>query len=209
METEAIVDSERKRLSREVHDQIGQIFTGLKMIARTLKPGSMAEDQHQAMMGAIESGVKISRRIAAELRPPLLDDFGIRAALEHYLKTTFEPLEIAFELQFPDKSRLHAQQKNQLFRMVQEACTNIIRHAQARQVDVVGHSSVEGLEVRIEDDGIGFNQTLVRVDALGLTGIEERARLCGATFSVRAREGGGTCVAILFPANVLEPEIPR
>jgi signal transduction histidine kinase len=207
METEAIVDSERKRLSREVHDQIGQIFTGLKMIARTLKPGSMADDQHQAMMGAIESGVKISRRIAAELRPPLLDDFGIRAALEHYLKTTFEPLEIAFDLQFPKKSRLHAQQKNQLFRMVQEACTNVIRHAQARQVDVIGRTSQHGLEVRIEDDGIGFDPTLVRADALGLIGIEERAKLCGAAFSVQAREGGGTCVAIRFPAQVLEPEL--
>jgi signal transduction histidine kinase len=206
LETEALIDKERKRLSREVHDQIGQIFTGLKMIVRTLKPGSLADDQHQAMMGAIDSGVKISRRIAAELRPPLLDDFGVRAALEHYLKSTFDPLEIAFDLQFPEKSRLNAQQKNQLFRIVQEACTNVIRHAQASQVEVQGSLVAEGLEVRIEDDGVGYDPTHVRAGALGLKGIEERAKLMGAIFSVAPRDGGGTCVSIRFPAEVLMQE---
>lgn len=204
-ETETLVDNERKRLSREVHDQIGQIFTGLKMIVRTLKPGSLADDQQQAMMGAIESGVKISRRIAAELRPPLLDDFGIRAALEHYLKATFEPLEIAYDLQFPEKSRLTAQQKIQLFRMVQEACTNIIRHAQASQVELTGRWIDGALELRIEDDGIGFDAAQVRADALGLTGMEERARLSGATLQVQARAGGGSRVTIRFAADALLP----
>ena len=207
LETEALIDHERKRLSREVHDQIGQIFTGLKMIARTLKPGSLDDDQYQAMMGAIESGVKISRRIAAELRPPLLDDFGIRAALEHYLKSTFVPLEIAFDLTFPDKCRLSPQQKNQLFRMIQEACTNIIRHASAKQVDVHGRIVMGGFEVSVEDDGIGFDTSRIRADALGLTGIEERAKLSGAQFTVKPRAGGGTRIAILFSEDALLAEV--
>ncbi|MEN9384487.1 MAG: hypothetical protein RL323_1630 [Pseudomonadota bacterium] len=207
LETETIIDNERKRLSREVHDQIGQIFTGLKMIAKTLKPGSLAEDQSRAMMAAIESGVKISRRIAAELRPPLLDDFGIRVALDHYLKTTFEPLEIAFDLQFPERSRLSPPQMNQLFRMVQEACTNIVRHAHAQQVEVIGQLVQTGLEVRIEDDGVGFEAHQVRTDALGLIGIKERAKLSGATVSVQPREGGGTRISIHFPEEALQPEV--
>ena len=206
VETEAIVERERRHLSREVHDQIGQIFTGIKMIVRTLKPGSLPDDQQQAMMGAIESGVKISKRIAAELRPPLLDDFGIVAALENYLEATFAPLEIAFNLQFPEQSRLTAQQLNQLFRIVQEACTNVIRHAQARQVEVIGRFVQGGLEVCIEDDGVGFDKAHVRADALGLTGIEERAKLSGAVFSVEPREGGGTRVCIRFPWDALMPE---
>jgi signal transduction histidine kinase len=194
-ETEAIVENERRRLSREVHDQIGQIFTGIKMIVRTLKPGSLPDDQQQAMMGAIESGVKISKRIAAELRPPLLDDFGIVAALENYLEATFAPLGIAFNLQFPEQSRLTAQQLNQLFRIVQEACTNVIRHAQASQVEVIGRFVQGGLEICIEDDGVGFDKAHVRVDALGLTGIEERAKLSGAVFSIEPREGGARAFA--------------
>ena len=206
VEAEALLDNERRRLSREVHDQIGQIFTGIKMIVRTLKPGSLPEDQQQAMMGAIESGVKISKRIAAELRPPLLDDFGIVAALEHYLEATFATLGIAFNLQFPEQSRLTAQQLNQLFRIVQEACTNVIRHAQARQVEVIGRFVQGGLEVCIEDDGVGFDKAHVRADALGLTGIEERAKLSGALSSIEPREGGGTRVCIRFPLDALMPE---
>ena len=206
LETEALLDQERKRLSREVHDQIGQIFTGLKMIARTLKPGSLADEQHDAMMNAIESGVKISRRISAELRPPLLDDFGVRAALDHYLKTVFEPLGIAFELQLEEVTRLSAQQKNQLFRMVQEACTNVIRHANAHQVEIIGRKVDGALEVCIEDDGIGIDRSRVRTGALGLTGIEERAKLSGALLLVEPRVGGGTRLVIRYPDAALLPE---
>lgn len=205
-ETEVVLDSERKRLSREVHDQIGQTFTGLKMIMRTLRPGSLAADQQQAMTLAIDTGIKVSRRIAAELRPPLLDDLGLKAALEHYLKSTFEPLDIAFDLQMQAHTQLAAHQKNQLFRIVQEACTNIIRHAQASQVDVIATVVNGALEVRIEDDGIGFDEARVRVNSLGLNGIEERAKLCGAIFTVEPRAERGTCVCIVFPAEALLPE---
>ena len=205
-EAQVLLDNERKRLSREVHDQIGQIFTGIKLIVRTLKPGSLADDQQRALLGAIESGVIVSRRIAAELRPPLLDDFGLLAALDHYLKTTFLPLDMAFDLEFPEVSRLTATQRNQLFRMVQEACTNIIRHAQASQVDVTGRFVNGTLEVWIEDDGVGFDEAHVRADALGLTGIDERAKLSGAVFSIEPREAGGTRLRILFPADALITE---
>lgn len=205
-ETERIVVNERKRLSREVHDQLGQLFTGLKLIVRTLRPGCLPLAQHQAMLDAIESGTTITRRIAAELRPPLLDDFGLPEALEHYLKSTLEPLGIAFDLRFPDKPRLSPPQMQQLFRMVQEGCTNIIRHAQARHVAVTGQWVHDGLEVCVEDDGIGFDKALVRADALGLAGIEERATLSGAVFSLTSQPGSGTRLAIRFPYDTLLAE---
>ena len=94
----------------------------------------------------------------------------------------------------------------QLFRMVQEACTNVIRHAQASQVDVMGRFVDGALEVCIEDDGVGFDQAQIRADALGLRGIEERAKLIGAVFSIEPREAGGTRLCLWFPADALMPE---
>jgi len=205
-ERETIIDNERKRLSREVHDQIGQIFTGLKMIARTLHPGSLPADQEKAMLDAIEAGVRISRRIAAELRPPLLDDFGLRAALEHHLKSTFEPLGITVGLDFPENPGLNAQQRDQMFRIVQEACTNIVRHANAQHVEVVGDLTPEALEVFVEDDGVGIAKTGLRADSLGIMGMQERASLSGASLVIEPGESGGTVVKLVYPRNVLHAE---
>lgn len=202
-EAQEMLEMERKRLSREVHDQIGQIFTGIKMIARTLKPGSLDAAQEAALLSAVETGVKISRRIAAELRPPLLDDFGLRAALEHMLKTMCEPVDLSYELQFPDTDMLTIQQKMQVFRMVQEATTNVVRHARAQHVEVVGTvwEAERQMNISIDDDGVGFAPDDVRDGALGIVGMRERGLLMGADVHISPRAGGGTRVAFNLPLD--------
>lgn len=203
LEAQEMLELERKRLSREVHDQIGQIFTGIKMIARTLKPGSLDAAQEAAMLSAVETGVKISRRISAELRPPLLDDFGLRAALDHMLKTMCEPVDLSYELQFPDADMLTIQQKMQVFRMVQEATTNVVRHARAQHMEVVGTvwEAERQMNISIDDDGVGFGPDDVREGALGIVGMRERGLLMGAEVHISPRTGGGTRVAFNFPLD--------
>lgn len=199
-ESQRQVEQERTRISREVHDQVGQIFTGIKMIFRTLKPGSLAPDQQTALTQAIDMGVQTTRRIAAELRPLLLDDLGLPQALAHYLKTCFAPLGIAYSLDMPDTHGLNDLQMTQLFRVVQESCTNICRHAQASHVDVTCATADDGLTLYINDDGMGFDPAQVRDDALGLVGIRERVDLMGGTLDIQRRPTGGTRVVVHLPA---------
>ena len=198
-ESERLVELERTRLSREVHDQIGQIFTGIKMIVGTLQAGSLAPEQQTALTQALDMGVQTTRRIAAELRPPLLDDLGLPQALAHYLQTCFGPLGITCTLDMPDSHGLNDQQMTQLFRVVQEACTNICRHAQASHVEVSSHTTDQGLVLYVDDDGAGFDADQVRDDALGLVGIRERVQLMGGTAEIIRRSDGGTRVAVHLP----------
>jgi signal transduction histidine kinase len=195
-QAQALVDAERKRLSREVHDQVGQIFTGIKMIAGSLKNGQLDAAQQTALFNAVDSGVRISRRIAAELRPPLLDDFGLRAALEHFVKSCSEPVGLSHEVQFPEEHRLDALQMSELFRIVQEACVNVVRHAKAMHLEVVGLTTGDSLDVCIDDDGVGFDQAQVREDALGILGMQERAHLIDAQLHIGRSPMGGTRVHI-------------
>lgn len=116
--------------------------------------------------------------------------------MEHYLKGALASTDMGFDVQFPDDPGLSVQQLNQLFRIVQEACTNTMRHAQAQQIEITGTLVAGGLEVRVEDDGRGFARADIRPGALGLAGMEERAALMGAQLQVGARTGGGTQIVI-------------
>jgi len=199
-ESERLVEQERTRISREVHDQIGQIFTGIKMILRTLQPGSLAPEQQAALTQALDMGVQTTRRIAAELRPPLLDELGLPQALAHYLQTCFGPLGISYSLDMPDTHGLNEQQMTQLFRVVQEACTNICRHAQASHVELTSSTTEQGLALCIDDDGVGFEPENVREGALGLVGIRERIQMMGGTAEITRRASGGTRLSVHLPA---------
>lgn len=199
IESERSIEAERKRLSREVHDQIGQIFTGIKMILSGLRPGSLAQEQQVALASALDMGVKTARRIAAELRPPLLDDLGLRAALDLYLRTVLEPAGLSFELELPPEHGLSNERSTQLFRVVQEAVSNVIRHAQASHVSVTLVATPAAWALQIDDDGAGFDPSTVRASALGLLGIQERAQMLGGKAVISGLPSGGTRVAVELP----------
>lgn len=200
-EVQALVDSERKRMSRDVHDQIGQIFTAIKMIMGSLQSDRMDTAQKAALTDAVNSGVTISRRIAAELRPPLLDDFGLSPAFEHFLKTICELARLSYEFHFPAESQIANRHMTELFRIMQEGCVNVVAHANAMHLEVVGTLSNNMLEVCIDDDGIGFDPAHVRTGALGILGMQERAKLIDAKIDFAVSPMGGTRVHILAPLN--------
>lgn len=195
------IEDERRRLAREVHDQIGQFFTGLKLMARTWQnrfPDDPAlQEQLGHFMAQLDEGVATARRIASELRPPLLDELGLGAALAHYAARAVTPAGLACEINLTHDHALGLDQASALFRIAQEALTNILRHANAQHVWIR-----DGFEDRIymlciSDDGSGFTAAFKKNE--GMLGMEERARLIGGQLEVRHGETPGARIYVRLP----------
>jgi signal transduction histidine kinase len=188
-------------LAREVHDQIGQVFTAISLIVSGLLPRALQPRQAQALDDALKLGVATSRRITAELRPPLLDELGLAAALRHHAPQRLEPAGLQGVLDVQQDERLSPEQALALFRIVQEALTNVLCHAQASRVDIRGGLAPDGQHYRltVEDDGRGFTQIAARPGALGLTGMRERAAWHGGHCEWAVPAGGGTLVVVTLP----------
>lgn len=194
------VESERRRIAREVHDQIGAAFTGIKMIFAGLPRNSLDPAQARTLMEALDGGLQTARRIAAELRPPLMDDLGLESAIRLLLEQQLEPLGIRHEVALAEQEVLDDQQAIGCYRIVQEACTNVMRHAHASTFSVRGRRvSAADYEVTLQDDGQGMPPGLPRKGALGLMGMQERALLLGGTLRFAAAPGGGTLLTLRLP----------
>jgi signal transduction histidine kinase len=200
-EQNSAIEAERRRLAREVHDQIGQVFTAISLIVSGLPPRALQPRQAQALDDALKLGVATSRRITAELRPPLLDELGLAAALRHHVPQRLEPVGLHGVLQVHEDGRLSPEQALALFRIVQEGLTNVLRHAKASRVDIRGGVAPDGQHYRLqlEDDGVGFTLAAARPGALGLTGMRERAAWHGGQCTWEPAPGGGTLVAVTLP----------
>jgi protein-histidine pros-kinase len=196
---EARIEQERRRLAREVHDQFGQVFTAIKMIVQSMPRGTLPAEQQEALDHALEVGIASARRIAGELRPPLLDDFGRAAALGHLAKETLAPVGIAFEVDVRDDDRLGPAQALALFRIAQESVTNALRHANARRVRFAGRREGDRYVFAVADDGQGFDPAQVRRGAMGIASMSERASLFGGEVRVTAANGQGTRIEATLP----------
>jgi two-component system, NarL family, sensor histidine kinase UhpB len=202
---QTVREEERAGISREIHDELGQTLTGLKMeitwIGKRMeqKDDAVSEKIHR-MINEIDNTIKTVRRLSAELRPGILDDMGLTAALEWYAQE-FEKksgITVHFrELQHaePDKT-----QTTGLFRIFQELMTNIARHADARTVNCALSVSGENFVLEVEDDGRGFNteQKKDRI-TLGILGMKERALAMNGLFHIDSAEGKGTRVRVEVP----------
>lgn len=195
------IEKERRRVAREVHDQMGQVFTAIRMIVQSLPREVFPDGQAAALQQALEMGIASARRITAELRPPLLDDLGLAAALDHFGKELARSGELACVVDIRDHERLCGSQALTLFRIVQEAVTNILRHAGATRIVIAGYGDNDRYHLRIEDDGRSFNPAVVRKDAMGLINMRERARLMHGQCEISARPVGGTVVAVSLPLD--------
>jgi signal transduction histidine kinase len=190
---------ERKRLARELHDETGQALTSILL---GLKGIEEARDEAEARRSALAlrelvvSTLHDVRRLAVELRPKALDDFGLVPALERLAETFAEQtgLEVHVQAALGD-SRLTSEVETALYRIVQEALTNVIKHANARTLSVVLTRKADGVVVVIEDDGQGFDPGADRDKGLGLLGMQERIALVGGRLSVESGERGTTVVA--------------
>ncbi len=192
------VEQEHRRVSREVHDQIGQVFTSIQLIVASLAPGSLPPAYESALAQAM--GVATTRRITAELRPPLLDDLGLVAALEHFVQDLAKRGRLVCEVAVQDAEILGETYTLCLFRVMQEAVTNALRHAGARRLKISGGKCGEEHYVfSIEDDGCGFDPALVRPGAIGRSGMRERAALLGGECRIVSAPGQGTRIEVSLP----------
>jgi signal transduction histidine kinase len=197
---EASVESERQRISREVHDQIGAVLTGIKMIFRGLPKASLPEAQEKSLLDALDAGVATARRIAAELRPPLIDDLGLQAAVEQLLDTSLRPARILFSVDLNECKCLSQRHTLGAYRIIQEACTNVVRHSGARHFVVRGaQTSDDNYEIIMTDDGVGMPIAAARKGALGMAGMHERAEIMGGTLACVSTAQHGVTLTLRLP----------
>ncbi len=197
----AAVEDERKRISREVHDQVGQVFTAIKLIVQSLPRDALPKEQGSAIMQALEMGIAATRKITAELRPPLLDDLGLAAALDRLCGQMLGVVNLDFEIDVASQEALDANQALSLFRIAQEALTNVLKHAAAKHVTISGRRGNNEYVFRIKDDGRGLKSRNTRADAMGVAGMQERARIMGGRCTIESNSKKGTLVEVDLPLN--------
>ena len=206
-------ETERGRISRELHDRLGQDLTALKLGLQNLRrqgsvPPAVAENlaKLEKLAGGLMRDI---HRLAWELRPSVLDDLGLNLALQRYAAEWSQNTGVPVDLHTGEDlgaQRLPHEFETTLYRVVQEALTNVTRHAQAKRVSVLLERRPGYVSLIVEDDGRGFEaQTVMKVSAaqgrLGLLGMEERVRLAGGTLTVESSKGAGATVFVRLPLD--------
>lgn len=196
---------ERKRIARELHDELGQMLTGLKMelssLLRTSPPSERVTTNILGMNRLIDEVLRSVRRISADLRPIMLDELGLKAALE-WMSEEFEKrhgeISCMLWLDFED-DRLHPEISIATYRIIQECLTNVARHSSADQVSIsIVCSNDDWLLIRVQDNGTGIS-TEEQEGRFGLTGMAERARALGGSFTLYNPPGEGVLVEVRIP----------
>jgi len=199
---------ERRRLARELHDETGQALTSILLGLKAIRSAGTDEDAARAETDVRELVVQALqdvRRLAVELRPSALDDFGLVAALERLAATFAERSGIPAAVESTlSERRLPPELETVLYRLVQEALTNVVKHAGAERVSILVTHGDGGVRAVVEDDGRGFSPGDVRVDALGLVGMRERLALLGGTLAVESEPGAGTAVVAYIPLTAVD-----
>jgi signal transduction histidine kinase len=195
---------ERRRLARELHDETGQALTSILLGLRAVEDAGNSDDLRQAasdLRELVVATLQDVRRLAVQLRPKALDDFGLVPALERLVQTFSESTDIrvALEAQLGDE-RLPPEVETTLYRIVQEALTNIVKHAEAANVSILLVRAKGSATLVIEDDGQGFDPDKTREGGLGLVGMRERAELHEGRLRIESAPGGeGATLVIEVP----------
>lgn len=202
-------EEERKRIARELHDETGQTLTSLMIGLKYLTehcPGDKEQCQLEEMRAGVKKTLTEIHRLSIELRPSILDDMGLVAALEKYVSDYLDnyQTDVDLHVNWQHKDRIVHEVEITIYRIVQEALTNIAKYAKAQNVSVILSRNERGVEVVIEDDGVGFDvDKLMQENAsgnkIGLYGMRERATLVGGTFVIEASAGLGTTIYVRIP----------
>lgn len=200
-------EEERRRIARELHDELGQRLTALKMELASLSgAGAERSNRLPAMLAMLDETVASLRRIAGDLRPLMLDDLGLNAAIEWLAAEASKRLGIRVRAELDELPEVDGRVAIALYRMVQEALTNVARHARAHTVGVELRRAADGLHLTVRDDGVGFPaRALQREGRFGLLGMRERAELLGGRLEIDNPPGGGARVRVHLPPGPDEP----
>ena len=213
---QSLREEERTHLAREIHDELGQLLTGLKIELRGLEnhlSGQLASGLASGLLDRVVSATELAdqtlaavQKIAAELRPGVLDSLGLVSALEHEARRFEQQTGIRCGIRMPDcQPALLPAAQITIFRIFQEALTNVARHSGASEVEA-GLAEAEGAWVlQVQDNGRGIDPAaLTDAGALGLLGMRERAELLGGNLTVTPARPRGTCVELRLPAAATE-----
>ena len=200
-----VQEQERRRISRELHDEVGQLLTGLRMELANMDCEHARGDPvfYRRLIDIkeiAEQSLRSVRNLAMLLRPSMLDDLGLTPALRWQTKEFTLKNDVPVELSTTgDLDGLSDDLRTCIYRVVQEALTNACRHAEAKHVKVAIERNARRVLLAIEDDGRGFDHSKARVDGIGLVGMEERVREIGGRLEIRSHQGRGTRIRIELP----------
>ncbi|CAG0932601.1 two-component system, NarL family, sensor histidine kinase ComP [Thermoflexales bacterium] len=203
---ELVREEERTQIARELHDQLGQALTAMKfdlawLTDRLVQKDATLAQKAKAITTQMDTMIKTVRRIATELRPGMLDDLGLAASLEWLARDFEKRTGIGCEVRAHSPDLILPRAPSlALFRIFQEALTNVARHASARLIEVSLTASPEALILEVHDDGRGIQASeIAGLHSLGLLGMRERAQRLGGTFEIQGVPGDGTIVTVSIP----------
>lgn len=203
-----VQEAERRHIARELHDEVGQALTAVKINLQMLRrqsPADAAATRLDDSLGMVDRILQGVRRMSLDLRPSLLDDLGLAAAVRWYVGAQAQRTGLTAEVEASAlPALLPAALATTCFRIVQEAVTNVVRHAKARRLIVILEAADARLTVLVRDDGAGFDVGAARRRALaggslGLLGLEERVELAGGRARIESSPGRGTTVRVDLP----------
>jgi signal transduction histidine kinase len=210
---ETVQEQERKRIARELHDDLGQQLTALKMDAFFIR-SQLSETQPdvartaQRLEDRVGQTVQSVRRISADLRPMMLDDLGLVAALEALVARVAEHSGLTCRLVAADDLQVDAALATPLYRIAQESLNNVVKHAQATGATVsLAQDGDSGLVLKVEDDGKGMTEADQRkLKSFGLLGMRERVHAIGGVLDIVSRPMGGTVIEVRVAHPVVQPD---
>ncbi len=210
-----VQEAERRHVARELHDELGQILTAIKinLQARNRLNGQSPVEIDCANIGMVEDAIGHVRRLALALRPPMIDDLGLLSALHWAVEQSLARVGLAVQWQSDlADQRLASEIETACFRIAQEAFTNIMRHAQAHSVTIDLRHADDQLLLTVRDDGCGFDVAEMRARAtagvsIGVLGMQERAALAGGQLQIESVPGQGTTIRASFPWRVRVGEV--
>jgi signal transduction histidine kinase len=203
-------EDERRRIARELHDQLGQQLTALRLTLEMLKAQSVGQPELRVQVETLEAlALQLDEDVAFrvwELRPTVLEDLGLQAALTSYVHHWSKHFGIRAQLHTGQSTdeRLTSEAETVIYRLAQEALNNVAKHARAADVDVVLERTSDQVSLIVEDNGVGFDTSNAETlgEGLGLIGMRERAALVGGNLQIESTPGRGTTVILRAPVVV-------
>jgi PAS domain S-box-containing protein len=203
---ESAREEERTRIARELHDQLGQALTAMKfdlawLTNRLAQKDATLAQKAKTVTAQVDTMITIVRRIATELRPDMLEDLGLAASIEWQARDFEKRTGIVCAVSVPAEDlSLDRNQSVALFRIFQEALTNVARHASAQHIEVKLAATLEAVTLQVHDDGQGIPaREISSLHSLGLLGMQERAKQLGGAFDIQSAPGEGTIVTVSIP----------